>query len=314
MKTEIYCGTYTSHGSEGLYACTYEDGKVTDSRLFSAMKNPKYVTTIHNEVAALGDFPNGSGVALISQEGDFLDAISYEDRTSCYIAAHGSALYTANYHAGTVSYLDVINNRMELLETIHIQDGAGAHQVLFWKDQILVPCLFLDRVMIYDDMLNSHGSIRFDVGTGPRHGVFNKDGSYLYLVSELSNELFVIHAGDWKIEYRMSVLPNGETHVRDTAAIRLSDDEKTLYVSTRTKDVLSVISLDENHKPSLKQAVVTGKHPRDFILVDNHLLCACRYSSCVICYELNADGTIGAETSRVEVPEVVSLAAGNPHE
>lgn len=311
MKTTIYCGTYTAHGSEGLYACTYEDGKVKDARLFSAMKNPKYVTTIHGDIAALGDFPNGSGVALINQNGEFLDAISYEDRTSCYIGAHGSHLYTANYHAGTVSLLDVINNRMKLMETIHIQDGAGAHQVLFWKDQILVPCLFLDRVMIYDDMLNSVGSIRLDVGTGPRHGVFTKDEEYLYLVSELSNELFVIHAGDWNIEGRLSVLPNGETHVRDTAAVRLSDDEKTVYVSTRTKDVLSVISVAD-HKPVLKQTVMTGRHPRDFILYDNHLLCACRYSHAVICYELNADGTIGAETSRVDVPEVVSLAAGEP--
>ena len=314
MKRKGYAGTYTSAGAQGIYSFVLEDGILRDAELFAKIENPKYVTRWADGIASVGDFPNGSGVALFDEAGNLLDAISYEDRTSCFITCDGDRLYTANYHAGTVSYLDVINNRMKLLETIHIQDGAGAHQVLFWKDQILVPCLFLDRVMIYDDMLNSQGSIRFDVGTGPRHGVFNKDGSYLYLVSELSNELFVIHAGDWQIEYRMSVLPNGETHVRDTAAIRLSDDEKTLYVSTRTKDVLSVISLDENHKPSLKQAVVTGKHPRDFILVDNHLLCACRYSSCVICYELNADGTIGAETSRVEVPEVVSLAAGNPHE
>ena len=313
MKASVYCGTYTSHRSEGLYVCTYEDGQIKDARLFSAMKNPKYVTTIHGEIAALGDFPNGSGIALINQNGDYLDAISYEDRTSCYIAAHGSRLYTANYHAGTVSVLDVINNRMKLLETIHIQDGAGAHQVLFWKDQILVPCLFLDRIMIYDDMLNSVGSIRFDVGTGPRHGVFTKDEEYLYLVSELSNELFVIHAGDWKVEARMSVLPNGETHVRDTAAVRLSEDEKTLYVSTRGKNILSVIHL-ENHAPSLIQTVSTGDHPRDFILLDNHLLCACRYSNAVTCYELNEDGTIGNETSEVEIPEAVSLAAGEAQE
>jgi 6-phosphogluconolactonase (cycloisomerase 2 family) len=288
--------------------CTYEDGRISDAHLFSAMKNPKYVTTIHGEIAALGDFPNGSGIALINQNGDFLDAISYEDRTSCYIAAQDSRLFTANYHEGTVSVLNVINNRMKLLETIHIQDGAGAHQVLFWKDQILVPCLFLDRIMIYDSMLNSLGSIRFDVGTGPRHGVFTKDEEYLYLASELSNELFVIHAGDWKVEHRIPVLPDGETHVRDTAAIRLSDDEKTVYVSTRTKDILSVISIHDDHTPELVQTVSTGEHPRDFILLDHHLLCANRYSNNIICYELNEDGTIGNETSEVEVPEVVSLA------
>lgn len=158
-----------------------------------------------------------------------------------------------------------------------------------------------------DRDLNRIGSIRFNTGTGPRHGVISKDGEYLYLVSELSNELFVIHTGDWKIEASIPVLPNDEMHVRDTAAIRLSEDERYIYVSTRTKNVISVIEL-KDHKPELIQCVSTlGRHPRDFMIVDKWLLVANRNSNEIISFEIDEDGTLGKPVSRIAVPEAVSL-------
>ena len=76
-----------------------------------------------------------------------------------------------------------------------IREKAGCHQVLLWQDLILVPCLLLDRIMIYGQDLEKKGEIVFERGTGPRHGVFTEDGRWLYLASELSNEFFVIEAG-----------------------------------------------------------------------------------------------------------------------
>ena len=310
MEKTVYAGTYTSHGSQGVYAMKFKDGVLADGKLFCALKNPKYITQIGNCIAACADFDSGSGIALMDRDGNILDTIAYEDRTSCYIAAKDNRLYTANYHNGTFSAVEVTENHtLKLIETVEIQDGAGCHQVMFWKDMILVPSLFLDRVMLFDKDLKRAGSIRFSVGTGPRHGVFTKDEEYLYLVSELSNELFVIHAGDWEIQEQIAVLKNNETHVRDTAAIRLDPEEKHIYVSTRTKDVLSMIELNDHH-PELKQVTdCGGRHPRDFILCDGYLLCANRHTNEVVSFKLNDDGTIGRETSRLVVPEAVSLLA-----
>ena len=308
MKRKGYAGTYTSAGAQGIYSFVLEDGILRDAELFAKIENPKYVTRWADGIASVGDFPNGSGVALFDEAGNLLDAISYEDRTSCFITCDGDRLYTANYHAGTFSVLQIINNRLKLVDTILIRDGAGCHQVLVHDDTILVPCLFLDRVMMYDKMtLDPKGSIRFDQGTGPRHGVFTKDGKYLYLVSELSNELFVISCDRWKVLYRIPVLANGEMHVRDTAAIRMSDDEKYLYVSTRTKDVISVIAL-KDHVPVLKQVVSCGgKHPRDINLCDGYLISANRYSNELVSFPIQEDGTLGKETSRLHVLEAVSM-------
>ncbi len=51
-----------------------------------------------------------------------------------------------------------------------------------------------------------------------------------------------------------------------------------------------------------------GRHPRDFILCGDWLLCANRFSNTVVSFRINEDGTVGEQTDTVEVPEAVSLA------
>ncbi len=307
MKKTIYAGTYTSKTSKGIYQFSFEDGKFSDAKQFCTIKNPKYLAIENHEIIAVADFDHDSGVALIDAKGVVKDKKAFEERTSCYVTEANNDIYTANYHTGVVTHLKNENGNLKYINSIQIQDGAGCHQVLVYNDLLLVPCLFLDRVIILDQSLKKVGSIHFNANTGPRHGVFTKDHKYLYLVSELSNELFVIHTGDWKIESQISVFMNQEKHLRDTAAIRLSEDEKYLYVSTRTKDVISTIEL-EDHKPTVIQTTSCGgKHPRDFILVDHYLLCGNRNSNEVVSFQINQDGTLGKITNRIEIPEVVSL-------
>lgn len=307
MKTMLYAGTYTAKSSQGIYSFSFEDGRLSSSQLFCEIKNPKYLTKKDNCLITVADFDYESGVALINAEGDIKNKIAFEKRTSCFITSEDDDIYTANYHTGVVTHLKLVQDELKFINSIQIQDGAGCHQILVFHDRILVPCLFLDRVFIFDRSLKKIGSIHFNANTGPRHGVFSKDGKYLYLVSELSNELFVIETDEWNIIHQIPVLMSKEIHVRDTAAIRLSDDEKFIYVSTRTKDVISVIEL-EDHKPTVIQTVSCGgKHPRDFVLLGQYLLCANKNTNEVVSFKINDDGTLGKIVDKIEVPEVVAL-------
>lgn len=307
MKTMLYAGTYTAKSSQGIYSFSFEDGRLSSSQLFCEIKNPKYLTKKDNCLITVADFDYESGVALINAEGDIKNKIAFEKRTSCFITSEDDDIYTANYHTGVVTHLKLVQDELKFINSIQIQDGAGCHQILVFHERILVPCLFLDRVFIFDRSLKKIGSIHFNANTGPRHGVFLKDGKYLYLVSELSNELFVIETDEWNIIHQIPVLMSKEIHVRDTAAIRLSDDEKFIYVSTRTKDVISVIEL-EDHKPTVIQTVSCGgKHPRDFVLLGQYLLCANKNTNEVVSFKINDDGTLGKIVDRIEVPEVVAL-------
>ena len=307
MKTMLFAGTYTAKFSQGIYSFSFEDGRLSSSQLFCEIKNPKYLTKKDNCLITVADFDFESGVALINAEGDIKNKIAFEKRSSCFITSVDDDIYTANYHTGVVTHLKLVQDELKFINSIQIQDGAGCHQILVFHDRILVPCLFLDRVFIFDRSLKKIGSIHFNANTGPRHGVFSKDGKYLYLVSELSNELFVIETNEWNIIHQIPVLMSKEIHVRDTAVIRLSDDEKFIYVSTRTKDVISVIEL-EDHKPTVIQTVSCGgKHPRDFVLLGQYLLCANKNTNEVVSFKINDDGTLGKIVDRIEVPEVVAL-------
>ena len=307
MKTMLYAGTYTAKSSQGIYSFSFEDGRLSSSQLFCEIKNPKYLTKKDNCLITVADFDYESGVALINAEGDIKKKIAFEKRTSCFITSVDDDIYTANYHTGVVTHLKLVHDELKFINSIQIQDGAGCHQILVFHERILVPCLFLDRVFIFDRSLKKIGSIHFNANTGPRHGVFSKDGKYLYLLSELFNELFVIETDEWNIIHQIPVLMSKEIHVRDTAAIRLNDDEKFIYVSTRTKDVISVIEL-EDHKPTVIQTVSCGgKHPRDFVLLGHYLLCANKNTNEVVSFKINDDGTLGKIVDRIEVPEVVAL-------
>ena len=307
MKTMLYAGTYTAKSSQGIYSFSFEDGRLSSSQLFCEIKNPKYLTKKDNCLITVADFDYESGVALINAEGDIKNKIAFEKRTSCFITSEDDDIFTANYHTGVVTHLKLVQDELKFINSIQIQDGAGCHQILVFHERILVPCLFLDRVFIFDRSLKKIGSIHFNANTGPRHGVFSKDGKYLYLVSELSNELFVIETNEWNIIHQIPVLMSKEIHVRDTAAIRLNDDEKFIYVSTRTKDVISVIEL-EDHMPTVIQTVSCGgKHPRDFVLLGQYLLCANKNTNEVVSFKINDDGTLGKIVDRIEVPEVVAL-------
>ena len=163
--------------------------------------------------------------------------------------------------------------------------------------------------MIFGQDLVKKGEIVFPQGTGPRHGVVSGDEKYLYLVSELSNEFFVIEAGTWQILQAIPVLSDGRMHVEGGAAVRLSEDEHHAYVSTREQEVLSVIDLADGHASLVQNTDCGGRHPRDFICVDSHLLVANRFTNTVVSFALKEDGTIGEKIGEIPVPEAVALLA-----
>ena len=307
MKRTIYAGTYAENGSEGMYAFDFDEGRLSSAKPFCPARNSKYLTVTERGIVTVCDFEERSGAALVSFQGEILSQTAFEDCTSCFVMAEDDVVYAANYHEGAVSRLSLQGRTLQYQDTVIIRKKAGCHQVLLWKDRVLVPCLFLDEVRLFDGDMNPAGAISFPAGTGPRHGVFSKDGTRLYLVSELSNELFVISTGDWAIQSRVSVLPGGVTHKKDTAAIRLSQDGRHLYVSTRTMDLLSVVEL-EGDSPRLIQTIPCGgQHPRDFILVGDWLFAANRFSGSVVSFALNGDGTIGEKGDEIQVPGVVCL-------
>ena len=168
MRKTIYAGTYTKRESKGIYCFDFDEGILSNSRLLCEIRNPKYLCRYKDKLIAVADFEKGSGVFLISEEGKILDSLKFEDGTSCYVTCKDDLVYTANYHEGTFSVLKIIEDKFTLIKKTLIKDKGGCHQVLFYKDLILIPSLFLDKIMIYDQELNNAGKIELPEGSGPR--------------------------------------------------------------------------------------------------------------------------------------------------
>ena len=304
MSYTGYVGTYTSEKSEGIYAFKYENRKITDVHLFTKGRNPKYLAWMSDYIVAVCDFEEGSGVAVFDLSGNEIDHIVFEAFTSCYIGVKDNLIFTAHFHSGDVTLLRFENNHLELVKRTHITEKAGCHQVIPYKDQYLVPCLFIDQIKILDKDFTVVDEISFEVGAGPRHAVFSDDEKYLYVVGELSNLLYVVDMHAKKIVNTVELLENGLSHVKDTAAIRKKGDY--LYVSTRTLDVITVLHVSGKDVERIQVISCAGKHPRDFVIVDDDIIVANRFSDSLSVLPIE-HAYIQNAVSTVTIPEGVSI-------
>ena len=304
MSYTGYVGTYTSEKSEGIYAFTYENQTITDVHLFTKVRNPKYLAWMNDYIVAVCDFEEGSGVAVFDLNGNEIDHIVFEAFTSCYVGVKDNLIFTAHFHSGDVTLLRFENNHLKLVQRTHIKDKAGCHQVILYKDQYLVPCLFMDQIKILDKDFNVVDEISFEEGSGPRHAVFSDDEKYLYVVGELSNLLYVVDMHTKKIVNTVELLENGLSHVKDTAAIRKKDDY--LYVSTRTQNVITVLHVSGKNVKRIQVTSCAGKHPRDFVIVDDDIIVANRFSDSLSVLPIK-HAYIQSAVSTVIIPEGVSI-------
>ena len=313
-----YIGTYNSAAGRGIYSFKFDEqtGKLSGGESFYAADDAKCVA-LHGDklFITLSHEGKGGTAVLNAATGQLQDAVLEEHKTPCFIKYENGFIYTANYHDGTVMVYRLQNFALELVKRIDIMPKAGCHQVITHGNYIIVPCLLLDELRIFDAHSDFElvKTISFTKGTGPRHGVFNAAHTKFYLVSELTSELFVFDVKNlsFELQSRTPLLNVQQAAESATAAIRLSKDEQRLYISTRGADLLTVISFNEMNQPCfMQQTSCGGSHPRDFLLSDDekYLLCVNRDSDDLISFALDSDGKIGAVADTLTVPHGVGIA------
>lgn len=266
MKT-LYVGTYED---DGIYQISMNAELFSEPRLFCRLSGCKYLTASDNCLISIyRENEHEAGVAVIDNDGNVINKLAYEQVTSCFVTCRDNKIYTANFHEGTVNVISFINNELKLEKTVNIRKKAGCHQVLFHDDVILVTALFMDRIYIFNENMEQISEIVFPEGTGPRHGVFSDDHEYLYIVSELSNEVFVIRTADWKIINRIQLI--NDTNAK-SAAIRLLNDN--LYVSVRGADKIFVLKVNNESLTVTDIWNCHGIFPRDMLVDGDDIICA----------------------------------------
>lgn len=319
-----YLGTYNTADSKGIYQFNFDEttGKVADVQSILLINDAKCALLHDSRLLTTINLDSESGIALFdTKTRKLLDYALYEHKSPCFITYDKDFIYTANYHDGVVMVYKLISNTIQLVKRIDVQPYAGCHQVLLHEHYLIVPCLLMDEIRIFDTE-NDYKlvqTISFAKGTGPRHGVFNNDHTRLYLVSELSSEFFVyeVNGIDFKLLHKMPLLKDAsaeELKTSSTAAIRLTSNQKYIYVSTRGADLLTVIDVSADKPAIIQQENSGGQHPRDFILSadEKYLLVANRDSDNLVSFALDTQtGKIVRKINEVSVPHAVGITLEN---
>lgn len=410
-----YAGTYASEDNKSLwrFAVDTETGALSKPEPVLAAADSKYLflqsqnlfageadhhaknltAAVEKTVPELLAVPrkvNGkAGLAVVNVDADPLQIVGeYAEEQDCsaYVTGDGEFWYTANYHDGEIRIYKNFpgNKNLKLIHKIATGHESGCHQIILAGQFLLAVCLLRDQILIYDRSKNWQqvGVVNFPKGTGPRHGIFDSAGENLFLVSELSNELFIFAAGKKLVTRKNLTLKKFEDEQNLTpiefpetqnftatkfseakndflnlistqplvaqnnlpaaaAAIRLSPDEKFLYVSVRERNVMCVFKLAHGkkvtitinghnatattNKKTLSAATVTatkiqevscgGNHPRDLVLTPDgkFVLAVNRYPGSIASFKRDtSSGEIGVQCGSIDIPQAASVAWAAP--
>lgn len=288
---KVLFGGYTDHASHGLYEAFLDqqnpNPSITNLKNIIQLQRPTYFQTDGSLLFTISQNDNQAGIAsyrLIGQNYVQIDAFYHPGAAPCYLALskNKKLIYTANYHLGTLSIFQYDEQgHLQFISScqhtghgkLKEQDAAHPHFFNQTPQGNLVSCdLGLDRLdfyTFYGQQLKHVANYQMEAGFGTRHVRFSVDGHYMYVVGELSSKVNVIQIDEtnWNFAEIDSVktIPESYSEHNGAAAIRISNDDKFLYVTNRGHDSIAIYRILANHHLDLIQRIpVYGAFPRDF--------------------------------------------------
>jgi 6-phosphogluconolactonase len=196
-----------------------------------------------------------------------------------------NTLLGANYNSGSVSSvaLNADGSMGPLVSTVteigsgpsRRQASAHAHSIAIDPSgcYALVPDLGADRVFIYrfdratralsnDDRPGSHEFVA-PPGSGPRHLAFGSSGQFVYLLTEMSAEIMVLHwdatQGQLTLVQSLPISSQNFQGVKSGAEIAVSHDGRFVYVEDRGENAIVVYRISpDSGELSLVQRISSG--------------------------------------------------------
>lgn len=352
MKQYLCVGTYTDpilfgtgqtfYGKgQGIYFCSFEDGrievlkclKLTNPSYFCMDQGYKKIYAVNEAKEYQGQF--GGGVTQVS----FKDGILREEFSTnsggtdpCHIemSPDRSFLSVANFASGSVSIfpLDKEGNMIGERRTfqhegssVHPvrQKGPHAHGTIFQesRSRMLVPDLGIDKIKIYamgkDGIMSAlEEDVETEPGSGPRFGVFSRNGRHFYLIHELASSVVHYRCEERGLVFqqKISTLPEGFPAENNICSdLHLTPDERYLYASNRGHDSICCFRVEKNGDLELIERVCCGgKTPRNFCVdpFGQYVLAGNQESDTIVVFSIGRDGRL-AEKQRVGFPSPVCI-------
>ena len=288
LSDRRHCNVYLAACAPdgGVYHCTLADQRLTVVK-FYPLDRPMYLCIDGGKLWVLlrEPFPGSTDSGLMSfdiaTDGSLenpTQPIHTDGRVACHLSAWGGKLYAVNYLSGNVVRFD--ENGVDAMDT---HEGRGQHPTRqeaphshFVRPSadgkyLYAVDLGVDKIYTYDRELNVLSTASVPAGEGCRHLDYSPDGRYIYCVNELGSSVTVFEAVGSELRPldTYPALPADFDEKSTAAAIRVSEDGRTLYVSHRGHDSICAFDITEGGK-ALASPVWTkvgGVSPRDFLIV-----------------------------------------------
>lgn len=291
-----YVGGYASEKNQGIYLI--DDDLNVVSHLVDE-DGTSYFTVDRDQVITILKRNNQGGIAVF-EKGNEKASYFDENKPGCFIEKHQGLIYVAYYHDAQVKIFD---EDCKVINTHQFINGAKPHYVGFLEKSYYVICLGLDEIQFFDYNHQLIDTLAFPSQSGPRHGVHTHDETRLFVLSELSNQVFVVDLKEKQIIESTTITEYNQT---TGAAIRLSKDEKHLYVSTRGADII-VHYLWDKHLMHQQTYKCSGSHPRDFLLLDDAILVGYQLTSRVEKIKLDHAKNLQEITHVLDLDKIVCV-------
>jgi 6-phosphogluconolactonase len=280
----IYVGTYTGHGSQGIYSYHFdpETGRTTAIGLVAKTENPTFLA-VHpsgrflyavNEVDEYEGKPSGavSAFAIDQKSGalTLLNRVGSLGKGPAHLSVDetGKYLLLANYGGGSVAVFPIGDDgRIGTSTSFAQHSGSGAnperqaephaHQIIVSSDNrfALAADLGLDKVLVYrfdakQGTLspNNPPFAATEPGAGPRHAAFHPNRKIVYVLNELTStvDTFSYDARSGKMQelQSLSTLPKDFAGKNTDAEIVVDAKGKFVYASSRGHDSITVFAVN----------------------------------------------------------------------
>lgn len=322
-----FIGSYTRRKSKGIRSFTFdEDNFILND--FLNVQNPTYLTLSKDKNHLYSSLSKNDLSGVLSMDLKTLEKkeILFENEaTPCYVSRHSDILLASNYHQGNFDIYSLDDGMLsDRLKSIN-HKGSGPNKdrqesshIHFSKksnltDDIFVTDLGADKVYVYSSNFNKKSEINFSPGSGPRHIAFNTSKKHLYVFTELSNKIYTVDysSESYNIISSIYTLEDEKNTTSDGAAIRISKDNRFLYVSNRGHNSISIIDISKDNIMTLVDIISTkGDHPRDFNLTPDgkYLLVANMNTDNLTLFKVNKDtGLLKMIRKDIYSPEPVSI-------
>jgi 6-phosphogluconolactonase len=282
----VYVGTYTGHGSNGIYAYRFNPvkGDLSPIGLVAKTDNPSFIAIDSagrflyavNETDSFQNQPTGAVSAFeINKETGklkLLQQISSLGAAPAHLSLDKSGRYlmVANYNGGNVAVFPIGKDGKLGPHSALIQDagssvnpdrqaGPHAHFIQVTNDNkfAMTADLGIDKVLINKfDAQNGtlkpadSGFVKLDSGSGPRHLAFSPSGKSVYVLNELTSSAttfsFDSETGAMQAKQTLSTLPKTFSGQNTSAEIVADAKGKFLYASNRGDNSIVQFSIDPN--------------------------------------------------------------------